>query len=213
MIKLYDRRDEVGMITILSSVSPMVAIMLTLEIIKVNATIIEQAGTLAMILLPYVNKVSDYSFIPSDADHVMIECVTTLSNHIKDMSLNIESGFITLGLKYKPSSLQDIIPIGFNRAVLTDTLVRLGYRRDNAEIITGAPHKFLWPDLLSYFNHKTDQTVCDCLTILNKMEILNDPGSLMSKLVDCFLQRSLILKCLLSVDRIDINLSKLIMVL
>ena len=77
--------------------------------------------------------------------------------------------------------------IGNNRAVLTQSLISLGFRRDNAEIISGAPHKFLWSDLLSFFDHKADQTICDCLTILDKMEILNDPGSLMNKLLDCLL--------------------------
>jgi hypothetical protein len=39
------------------------------------------------------------------------------------------------------------------------------------------PSKFLYPDLIKFFDGKPSSMVCDCVRILSKMNILDDPGS------------------------------------
>jgi len=77
-----------------------------------------------------------------------------------------------------------------------DALLFLGFSEANAKLMASSPKKFLWRDLLKFFRGKIDQTISDCVKVLDKMEILKDPGEFMNDLIDCFAQRSLIVKYL-----------------
>jgi len=56
----------------------------------------------------------------------------------------------------------------------------------SAKIIADHPSKFLWPGLLAFFKGKISKVVDDCMIILSRMDILQEPGSQMIKLLDIF---------------------------
>lgn len=55
--------------------------------------------------------------------------------------------------------------------------------------------------------------ISDCVDVMSKMDILADPGPLMTKLADIFAQRSLIVKYLSRADHINIPMGGLILLL
>ena len=75
------------------------------------------------------------------------------------------------------------------------------------------PHKFLRPELLDFWKNKSPQVINDCVEVMSKMDILADPGPLMTKLVDIFAQRSLLVKYLSRADQINIHMATLILIL
>jgi len=79
--------------------------------------------------------------------------------------------------------------------------------------MTMFPEKFLWPDLLSFWEGKSGEVVNQCSQILAKMDILTEPGQQMAQLTDALALRSLLAKCLMEVDRIKLSLPTLIAVL
>ena len=52
---LYEKRDEVRLNSLLSSVSPMAAFLLNIEISFVNENFSEEGYSLSQTLLPYIN--------------------------------------------------------------------------------------------------------------------------------------------------------------
>ena len=66
------------MINILSSVSTMAAVLLNIKLGISNASYMEQGNTLSHTLLPYINKLRDFSFIPNDLDSVMNSFLVSL---------------------------------------------------------------------------------------------------------------------------------------
>ena len=67
------------------------------------------------------------------------------------------------------------------------------------------PQKFLWPGLLDFWRTKSPQVISDCVDVMSKIDILADPGPLMTKLVDIFAQRSLLVKHLSRADHNNIT--------
>lgn len=65
--------------------------------------------------------------------------------------------------KIDPSKLKDIISFENNKETLTNTLIYLKYSKDSAEIIATHPKKFLWIDLLKFFEGKTEKMVGECI--------------------------------------------------
>ena len=53
------------------------------------------------------------------------------------------------------------------------------------------PGKFLWPDLMSFWDGKSEANVSECRQILAKMAIFTDPGAHMSQLLDGLTMRGL----------------------
>ena len=51
---------------LLANVAPAAAVMINFEISRVNQNYMEEGATLARTLLPYLNQVTDYSFISED---------------------------------------------------------------------------------------------------------------------------------------------------
>ena len=56
----------------------MAAVMLNVELGRVNTTFIEQGNTLSHTLLPYLNKLRDFSFIPGELDSLMTVFLSSL---------------------------------------------------------------------------------------------------------------------------------------
>lgn len=75
------------------------------------------------------------------------------------------------------------------------------------------PDKFLWPDLLQFWEAKSGDVISQSAHILAKMDVIIDPGAHMEQLSDVLAQRSLLAKRLSEVDRIRLSLPRLIAVL
>lgn len=106
--------------------------------------------------------------------------------HIKDKKASVEKGFMLFAIHLNPNALHDIIIFDKNKSVLIETLIYLGFNEQCSNIISETPSKFLWSDLLSFFKGKLDSMITQCVLILNKMDIVRDPGSMMNKLIDIF---------------------------
>ena len=52
------------------------------------------------------------------------------------------------------------------------------------------PSKFLWPELMSFWDGKNEAIVSECVEIIAKMNILTDPGSNMNQLLDALALRA-----------------------
>lgn len=61
--EFYEGREETKLIDLLKGVTPYAAILINIEMSLVNPNLQEQGGTLALTLLPYLNMVTDYSFM------------------------------------------------------------------------------------------------------------------------------------------------------
>ena len=60
-------------------------------------------------MLPYLNKIKDYSFLRCELDSLMRNYLSSLIQHIKDINGEVDIGFMIFSLKYNPSCLPEII--------------------------------------------------------------------------------------------------------
>jgi hypothetical protein len=58
--------------------------MINLEISLVHQAYMEESGTLSRTLLPYVNKVTDYSFLGPECNFIAARFLSSLAMHITD---------------------------------------------------------------------------------------------------------------------------------
>ena len=89
-------------------------------------------------------------------------------------------------------------------------LLGRGFQPAAVNAMCQQPRKFLWPDLLAFWNDKSPETVTQCAEILTRMDVLTDPGDHMEALVQVLAQRSLLAKCLVKADRIKMGVPKLV---
>ena len=75
------------------------------------------------------------------------------------------------------------------------------------------PGKFLWPDLMSFWDGKSEANVSECTQILAKMAILTDPGAHMSQLLDALAMRGLFSQLLQQAGTIKLTLPRLVALL
>jgi hypothetical protein len=75
------------------------------------------------------------------------------------------------------------------------------------------PQKFLWQELMQFWKSKTEEVVIECTKILQKMDVLADPGALMNRFLDICNQRRLIVDILLCTPVIKLSMPKLILIL
>lgn len=68
-----------------------------------------ESNTLQETLLPFINKVTDYSFLNNDHHYIMASFIESLSEHIIDNQSQIEQGFIIASIKFESTRLIDII--------------------------------------------------------------------------------------------------------
>ena len=116
-----------------------------------------------MTLLPYLNKCSDFNFISRKHDSILNEFLKALTQHIKDTHGNVESGFMILALKINPQMLHEIVSCGNNFEVLYKVLCGLSFSEQSARLIQSYPSKFLWLELLKFFEGKPQDIVDDCV--------------------------------------------------
>jgi hypothetical protein len=143
----------------------------------------------------------------------MCRFLTSLVTHIRDSSSHVGVGFVIYALHLNPRLLQGIFANVQNIASLRQALEQRNYPAATILVMTMFPEKFLWPDLLSFWEGKNGEVVNQCSQILAKMDILTEPGQQMAQLTDALALRSLLAKCLMEVDRIKLSLPTLIAVL
>ena len=75
------------------------------------------------------------------------------------------------------------------------------------------PSKFLWPELMSFWDGKNEAIVSECAEIIAKMNILTDPGSNMNQLLDALALRGIFSKLLKQAGVIKLSLPRLVALL
>ena len=75
------------------------------------------------------------------------------------------------------------------------------------------PSKFLWPELMSFWDGKNEAIVSECAEIIAKMNILTDPGSNMNQLLDALALRGIFSKLLKQAGAIKLSLPRLVALL
>lgn len=134
----------------------MVAIFLNIEISIDNPSLAEEANTLSVTLLPYLNQVKDYSLM-KDKDHFTASrFLNSIVRHVIDTKSHVGMGFMLYGLKYDPSKLIELAPLGNNREALAKALVYNGFSKSSASVMAEHPGKFLWLELLKFFEGKME---------------------------------------------------------
>jgi hypothetical protein len=63
----------------------------------------EEGGTLSRTLFPFLNKVTDYSFLSPDAHFIMNRFLNTLVRHICDTKGRVAQGFMLFALHVNAS--------------------------------------------------------------------------------------------------------------
>ena len=112
--RLYESKEQVKLIALLDSVSPMAAILLNIEMAHVNDHIMEEGNTLSQTLLPYINGVTDFSFLCKDSDFYLCRFLAALTCHIKDTQKEVGVGFMILALKMNPTLIPSIVQFHTN---------------------------------------------------------------------------------------------------
>lgn len=79
--------------------------MINIKISLVNNDYMDEGNTLSYTLLPYLNKVEDYSFLLSDSNYTMSRFIKSLTTHIFDTECEVDKGFMICSLKFDSSRL------------------------------------------------------------------------------------------------------------
>lgn len=112
-----------------------------------------------------------------------------------------------------PSVIKDITGYVGNTQALSSALVKQNYPAEASEFMALHPKKFLWPELMSFWKGKTEGVIIECTKIIQKMEVLADPGPLMNRFLDICNQRRLIVDLLLSTPAIKLAMPRMLIVL
>ena len=164
-------------------------------------------------MLPYLNKVTDYSFLGPETHFIMNRFLNSLIRHISDTRSKVALGFMLFSLHVNPRVIKEIIGFEGNVLALSSALVKQGYPPQAATIMALEPGKFLYSELMKFWKGKTEEEVVECSRILQKMDVLADPGPLMIKFLDCCNQRRLVIDLLLTAPTIKLAMPRLIIVL
>jgi hypothetical protein len=209
----YQRRQYVLLEQLLASCAPAAAVMVNLEISLTNTNYMEEGGTLSRTLLPYINKVQDYRFLGDETHFIASRFLASLVTHVKDIETTVEPGFILFALNVNPRAMHGIFKIHGNVDALKQALTIRRYPPLAIAAMTLFPEKFLWQGLLESWADKSAEAIGQSASILAKMDILTDPGPYIPSFLEVLAQRSLLVHCLGSVDRIRLNLPRLVSVL
>ena len=139
--------------------------------------------------------------------------LNSLVRHVCDTRGKVALGFMLFALHVNPLVIKDIIAFEGNGLALSSALVKQGYPAEASTIMAFDPRKFLYPELMKFWKGKTEGVIVECCRILQKMDVLADPGPLMSKFLDCCNQRRLIVELLLTAPSIRLAMPKLLIVL
>lgn len=115
----------------------------------------DEAATLARTLLPYLNQVSDYKFLGDDSHFICNRFLASLVTHICDTESSVGCGFILYALHLNPSQLQGLITNEDSVTSLKQALAAKNYPQSAIAVMTMFPDKFLWPELLNFWDGKS----------------------------------------------------------
>ena len=107
---------------LLKSMSPSAAILLNIEVSLINIAYHDEGNTLSYTLLPFLNKVTDYSFLHEKSNFILNRFLNSLTRHIVDVGMEVEVGFMLFALKYDPRQLKSILAFGSNKDKLIKAL-------------------------------------------------------------------------------------------
>jgi hypothetical protein len=144
---------------LLAHVAPTAAVMLNIQISLVHSSIMEEGATLARTLLPYLNQITDYRFLTAENNFITSRFLASLITHICDTQEPIEEGFILFALQLNPRTLKDIFDNQRNIGALRGALRHKKFPESATAIMCIYPQKFLWPDLMSFWQGKSDDMI------------------------------------------------------
>jgi hypothetical protein len=100
------------------SLTPAASILLNIEVSLVNATYHDEGNTLSYTLLPFINQVTDFTYLSERSSFILTRFLSSLSRHIVDVGLEVDVGFMLFALKYDPTQLKEMLHFGDNRCKL-----------------------------------------------------------------------------------------------
>lgn len=171
--------------------SPAAAVMLNFEVSLVHDSYMEEGATLARTLLPYLNKVTDYRFLSEEADFIGGRFLAALITHVRDTTTAVGAGFVLYGLKLNARLLQGIFDKDRNTSSLREALTIKKFPPSAVTVMCLYPAKFLWTDLLNFWEGKNEVIIAECTQIIAKMNVITDPGLQMNQLLDVLAQRGI----------------------
>jgi hypothetical protein len=104
---------------LLSKCSPAAAILINLQISLSNEQLQEEGVTLSRTLLPFLDKVTDYSFLGPDTHFIMNRFLNSLITHICDTRGRVTIGFMLFALHLNPFAVKEIAEYEGNVQALT----------------------------------------------------------------------------------------------
>ena len=84
---------------LLKSMSPSAAILLNIEVSLINATYHDEGNTLSYTLLPFLNKVTDYSFLHEKSNFILTRFLNSLTKHVADAGIEVDVGLMLFALR------------------------------------------------------------------------------------------------------------------
>lgn len=121
------------------TLSPAASILLNIEVSLINSSYHDEGNTLSYTLLPYLNQVTDYSYLNERSTFILTRFLTSLIRHITDVGMKVEPGFMLFGLKYGPEQLKGVLKFGDNKLMLIKALEILHFSTSSAQVIAENP--------------------------------------------------------------------------
>ena len=96
---------------------------------------------------------------------------------------------------------------------MKEALTGRRYHPSAINVVSLFHEKFLWPEILRFYEGKSDEVIAQTSSILAKVDLLTDPGSHIGSLVAVLHQRTKLSMLLANVPKIRLNLPILISIL
>lgn len=97
------------LLALMKSLSPTSAVMLNLEIALLNNQYMDEGVTLSLMLLPFLQSITDYSFLMKETNFIMGRFLHALATHHKDSNEPLSVGFIHFALHINARMLNGLI--------------------------------------------------------------------------------------------------------
>ena len=140
----------------------------------------------------------DYSFLGQESVFICTRFLIALIRHVCDMRETVGTGFVLFGVHLNPSLLKGIFDNPENVKPLKQALHHKKFPATAVGAMCSYPAKFLWPDLMRFWEGKSESVISHCAQILARMDVLTDPGQTMDELMDVLAQRGIFAQLLLA---------------
>ena len=130
-----------------------------MEISLVNQSYTEESATLSRTLLPFIDQVTDYSFLGPESSFIASRFLASLILHIKDTQSQVSVGLVQFALHLNPRALKSVITLGGGIVSLQQALREKGFLQSAVNAMCLHPNKFLWPDLFVFWKDKSSEVV------------------------------------------------------